>query len=229
MSGAMHGEKRKAVAALLLLSMFWALDGLGPDLFPALRRSSLPLMERETIAYLLAALVAAGFAFTRKSKWLAARMALTWAGVGLLMFAAPVLTSLFAQSGVGQLERVAIFSLTPVIAIVLEPHIGSTTLQGRGTLAAALISVAGALCIFPLNVPGTPGALFAVIAVIAAAACVAVGNCIAVRNASAQEKQPTATFAALACGAAALAFAIAGMFTEPGQWQIPHSLLLATW
>jgi len=41
--------RKSAVAAVFLLSLLWALDGLGPDLLPALRHSQMPGMERRQL------------------------------------------------------------------------------------------------------------------------------------------------------------------------------------
>jgi drug/metabolite transporter (DMT)-like permease len=221
--------KWKPVAALFLLCLLWALDGLGPDLFPVLRHSQLPAMVRQAITYALLAVVAAVYAITQRAKWPGGRTALAWVGIGLLLFAIPVLLVAAAQGWVSQLERVAIFSLAPVFAVVLEPHLGKSELRSSGALFAALVAVAGALCIFPLNVPGSPGAVAAVLAVVAAAACAAIGNCLAARLATSQSNPSLAICAALASGSAALAFAAVGACTEHAQWRLSQSITQLVW
>jgi len=221
--------KWKPVAALFLLCLLWALDGLGPDLFPVLRYSQLPAMERQAITYALLAVVAVSYAVTQRAKWPAGRTAAVWVGIGLLLFATPVLLVAAAQGWVSQLERVAIFSLAPVFAVVLEPHLGNPELRRSGELLSALVAVAGALCIFPLNVPGSPGAVAAVLAIVAAAACAATGNCIAARFASSQSNPSLALCAAFACGSAALAFAVAGARTEHAQWHMSQCVTQLVW
>lgn len=57
-----------------------------------------------------------------------------------------------AQGWVSTLDRVAVFLLTPVFAVVLQPYLqGAALRQGR----AALASVVGILCLFPLDIPGS--------------------------------------------------------------------------
>ena len=221
--------KWKLVAALFLLCLLWALDGLGPDLFPVLRYSQLPAMERQAITYTLLAAVAASYSVAKRAKRPAVRTALAWVGIGLLLFAAPALLVAAAQGWVSQLERVAIFSLAPVFAVVLEPHLGNSDLRSSSALFAALVAVAGALCIFPLNVPGSPGAVTALVAVVAAVACAATGNCLAVRLASSQSNPSLASCAAIAGGSSAFAFAAAGACTEHAQWHISQSVTQLVW
>ena len=221
--------RKSAVAAVFLLSLLWALDGLGPDLLPALRHSQMPGMERQAITYGLAALVAGGYAWKRHSQLPSLRSTIDWSGVGLLLFVAPVILSMVAQSWVSQLERVAIFSLAPMFAVVLEPHLGTGQQRSNVALIAALAAVAGALCIFPLDLPGTPVAGAAVLAVVLAAASAAIGNCVAVRFAHCNSDGSLAWCAALAASSAALAFAAAGGFTERAQWQIAANVAELVW
>lgn len=221
--------KTRALAALLLLCLLWALDGLGPDLFPVLRRTALPPMERQAITFVLLALIAAIYTVWRQLRWPNRRGALTWAGVGLLMFALPAVLVAATQGWVSQLERVAIFSLTPVIAVVMEPHMGAAPRQSNGTLVASLIAVAGALAIFPLAVPGSPAAFSAVLVVVAASVCAALGNCVAVRLAVAMREVPIASAACVAGAAAAAAFALTGVFNERAQWRLPHNAAQIVW
>lgn len=222
-------EKRRAVAALVLLSFFWALDGLAPDLFPILRHGSLPGMERQAITFALLAAGVAVFAVARRSKRPTWQHAMAWAATGTLMFAVPVLLTFAAQAWVSQLERVAIFSLTPVMAAVLEPHIGHATHRSNGALLAGLIAIAGALAIFPLSVPGTPAATLAVLAVVVAAACAAIGNCIAVRLATVHAEFSATACAAWMCSAAAVTFAVASAGVERNHWQFPPSAMQMLW
>lgn len=222
--GAAVSEKKKAIAALILLSFFWALDGLAPDLFPALRHSVMPVMERQAITFAIVALGAAVYAVARRINLPNRREGFAWATAGVLMFAAPAMLTLFTQSSVSQLERVAIFSLVPVFAVVLEPHIGYATRHNNGALLASLTAVAGALAIFPLSVPGTPAAVLGVFALVIAAACAAIGNCIAVRIAGSQVEYSATASALWMCSASALSFGLASAFTERTHWHPPNML-----
>ncbi len=232
-SSARQRGRGKAVAALLLLCLLWALDGLGPDLFPALRRAPLPVFERLAITYAVLAVTAAAFALKVRARWPGAREAASLVGMGLLLFALPAVLIFVGQGWVSQLERVAIFSLTPVFAVVLEPHLGphpgNVQQPGNRSLPAALIGVAGALAIFPLNVPGTPAAALAVLSVVAAALCVAVGNCIAIRMACLRPEVSLAAITALAAGASAAVLALIGISTESAYWRLPHGVAQLVW
>ena len=221
--------KTRVTAALLFVCLLWALDGLGPDLFPVLRRTSLPPMERQAFTYALFALFAAMYAIRRQAGWPNRRGMLAGAGVGLLMFALPAVLASVTQGWVSQLERVAIFSLTPVFATVMEPHIGSSPRQSNGALMASLIAVAGALAIFPLAVPGSPAAFAAALVVIAASACAALGNCAAVHLAVSMRELSFASVAGVASAVAAAAFAAVGACTEHTEWQIPHNPAQMAW
>lgn len=216
------------VGVLLLLSLLWALDGLGPDLLPGLRHAPIPAMERQAITYALMGILAALYGGTQRARLPARRTAVSWAGIGLLLFAAPALMAAFSQGWVSQLEKVAIFSLVPVFAVVLEPHIGNSPQRSNGGLIASLAAVAGALCIFPLDLPGTPGAAVAVLAVVLAAAFAASGNCAAVHLADSNSSGTMAFCAACACGTAALVFAVASLCTEHQQRPLlPNATQLA--
>lgn len=221
------------MAALLLLCLLWVLDGLGPDLFPDLRPAPLPILERLATTYAVLALIAAVCAVKVRTKWPGPREAASWVGSGLLLFALPAILISAAQGWVSQLERVAIFSLTPVFAVVLEPHLGphhgNAQQPADRSLLAALIGVAGALSIFPLNVPGAPVTTLAVLAVVVAAVCVAAGNCIAIRMACMRSEVSLAASAALAAGASAVVFLAVGIFTERTQWRPPHNAAQLVW
>ena len=219
----------RPLAALFLLSLLWALDGLGPDLLPALRHSLMPAMERQAITCALLAILAAAYALRQRGPLPDGRSALAWAGIGLLLFAAPIMLAAVAQGWVSQLERVAIFSLTPVIAVVLEPHLGNAQQRGNGALTAALAAVAGALCILPFALPSTPGAAAAVLVIVLASACAAVGNCLAVRLASFNSGGTPALCAAIAGGSAALAFAVASACTEHAHLRFSQNLAQLVW
>lgn len=217
------------MAALLLLCLLWTLDGLGPDLLPALRRTALPPMERQAITYSLFALVAAIHTVLRRARWPDRRNIIVWAGIGLLMFAVPVVLVAATHGRVSQLERVAIFSLVPVVAIVMEPHVGAVQSQSNGALVASLIAVAGALTIFPLAVPGSPAAFGAVLVVVSACGCAALGNCVAVRLGASTPELSLASVAGVAGAAAAAAFVVVGACTERAQWRIPHNAVQLAW
>lgn len=203
--------RTKATAGLLLLCVLWSLNSLRGDLAPSLAHHALPAYEHAAITLGLLALIAAIFAVLAKVQWPRGRQVWGCIGVGFGLFLAPELLIGLAQGQVAELERVAVFSLTPVFAIVLEPHLNGAVKPIRGALLAALAAVAGALALFPLNPPVSAAALAGLLAVVAAAVCIAAANCFAVRLADAEPKLPLSTLIAVVAGASALAFAIAAV------------------
>jgi drug/metabolite transporter (DMT)-like permease len=128
------------------------------------------------------------------------------AGIGL--FAAPSLLIEIAKGNIDDITRVALFSLTPVFAVVFEPYLGSgSTSQQEGGLAASLIAVCGTLLVFPVNVPKSGAAVLACVGILAAAASVAAANCFSVRLACERSVPSALSFAAVATGSAAVVFA----------------------
>ncbi len=169
---------------------------------------------------ILLAMTATLFALVRRAPWPGGRQAWACLLVGGGLFVAPALLLRFAEGWVSALAQVALFSLTPVFAVVLEPHLGSggAGTQSRGGLAAALVAVTGMLCVFPVEIPQSAEAGFAFCAVVLAAACVAAANCAAVRVARAMPGRSTAPLAALAGAAAAAGLAATSAFTEHPVW-----------
>lgn len=193
---------------LLLLSLLWALGSLRGDLLPQYREPALPPSEREALAFATVTLVALLVALLRKEPWPSGNQFWGSLGVGLGLFVVPSVLVALGQGWISELERVAIFSLTPVLAVVLEPHLQAMgPRQGRGALPAALAAVAGALCLFPLDVPGSPEAGLALGMVILASGCIAVANCLAVRIAHTAPNGSVAPMTALAGMGAAVGFA----------------------
>jgi drug/metabolite transporter (DMT)-like permease len=219
-----------AVAGLLLLCLLWSLDSLAPDLFPHPAASPVPQLESEAISFALLAVAAGLFAVVRAAGWPRGRQLWAWVAIGLGMFAAPAVLVSLSNAGVSETTRVALFSLVPVFAVVLEPHLGAGVLPAdslpgaiaqpaRGGLMAALAAVAGTLCVFPLQSPGSIAAGAAMGALVLAAACVAAANCAAVRLARARQSASIASMAAIAGAAAAAALAAASALTERSAWR----------
>jgi drug/metabolite transporter (DMT)-like permease len=169
----------------------------------------------EAASYLLLAIVTGMFAWARAAQWPRGRQLWASAAVGLGLFAVPAVLVSFSNTRVSATTRVAVFSLVPVFAVVLEPHLSADTRQrGMSGLLGALAAVAGTLCIFPLQLPGSVGAAVALAALVFAAACAAVANCVVVRQARACQARTIAPLAAIAGAAAAVGLAIASVFTE---------------
>jgi drug/metabolite transporter (DMT)-like permease len=211
-----EGIRRKAgpVAGLLLLCLLWSLDSLRADLLP-----SLHLDQRQTwvqaLAFAMAALTAVSLSLMRRAPRLGAREAMQAALIGVGMFVAPAMLIQMAGSWVTDSTRVALFSLTPVVAVVFEPYLGrANARQTRGALIGALVAVAGTLCVFPVDVPRSINGGAACCAVVAAAVCIGITNCWAVRAVYALQAGALAPFAAIATGTAALFFAVVGAMAD---------------
>ncbi|MGC1463814.1 MAG: hypothetical protein WA802_16545 [Terracidiphilus sp.] len=225
------------MAGLLLLCLLWSVDSLRSDLFPHFAPTRVPLLESEAVGLILLALATGIFAVSRRAQWPRGIQLWTAAAVGLGLFALPAVLLSLAKSWIPGGTRVAIFSLAPLFAVVLEPHlnvdpkiVNFATVDSRiaqpptAGLLAALAAIAGTLCVFPLQLPASIEAFAATGAVIAAAASIAVANCVAVQQARALQPKSIAPMAAIAGTAAAVVQAIACAFTESATLQ-PAALL----
>ncbi len=189
---------------------------MGPlqaDLVPNLIPNTQPRIALHTLPFALLAAVAALFSLARKAPW--PRGSLLWASVaiGLGLFTVPGILVALSQGWVSAPTRVALFSLVPVFAVIFEPHIG-LGVEINGGLPAALAAVAGALFVYPLQVPHSIQSSLAVCAVVLAAACIAAANCYAVRVAAGLPAKSIAPLAALAAATAAVGFLAAGLLSK---------------
>jgi drug/metabolite transporter (DMT)-like permease len=185
------------------------------DLFPASSPNSTPQMERESLPLTLLAVIAGSFAAARRSTWPRGMQLWRPILISLALFVAPSVLVHFALGWVSAFTRVVLFSLVSVFAVVFEPHLGrSAASQSRSGLLAALVSLIGMLCVFPVETPATIQAGCAFAVVVVAAACVAAANCYAVRLASELPQGTIAPTVAIACTAAALGLIVAGVATE---------------
>jgi drug/metabolite transporter (DMT)-like permease len=207
-------------AGLLLLCFFWSVGSLRSDLFPDLVPSSLPPMERQAAPFAMLAVAAALFSLLRRAERPDRPQLLASVLVGLGLFVAPAVSFSIAREWVGNLTQVALFSITPVFAIVFEPYIGSRdfVLPIRGGLLAALAAVAGTLCVIPAGAPTSIRTGSAFLAVILAAACVAAANCLAVKVAAESTRESFAPLVTIAVTAAATGLAVLGALTERAIW-----------
>lgn len=172
-------------------------------------------MEREALPFALLALAAGMFAVSRGAKWPQSRQLRTVVAISVGLFVVPALLVDLAQGWVSAFTRVVLFTLTPVIAVVFEPHTGGAAQpQMRGGLLATLVSVAGALCLFPVGLPASIASTGAFAAVIAAVACLALANCHAVRFASEVSNADADPVAAIACASAAIGLLAGSALTQ---------------
>jgi drug/metabolite transporter (DMT)-like permease len=214
---------------LLLLSALWAVNSLLSDLIPQFGADSLAPAQSRAALFSVFAVVAASIAVAHRAEFPRGRHAWACAGIGVGIFVIPISLAACAKSWVSDLDRVVVFSLTPVFAVVLEPYLqGSAPRQGKGALAGALAAVAGILLLFPLDIPGSFRAGAALCALVAAAFGIAATNCFAVRFARSLAGRSTLPMAAQAGAASALCFATAAVFTPHAPWSwgaLPAQLL----
>jgi drug/metabolite transporter (DMT)-like permease len=207
-------------AGLLLLSGLWAVASLSRDLFPHLGADALAPAQSQAVLLSVFAIVAASIAVAQRAEFPRGGRAWASAGIGVGLFVIPAALAACVQGWVSNLDRVAVFSLTPVFAVVLEPHLqGSAPPPGKSALAAALAAVAGTLLIFPLDISSSFRAGAALCALIAASLAIAATNCLAVRLIHNLPGRSALPMAAQAGAASALCFAAAAAFTPHPAWQ----------
>jgi len=234
-------QKVAPIGALLLLCLIWAAASLRSDLLPG-TAAAMHVTPLESEAMLLAifAVLAGVAALTRKARWPRGR-ALAMAGlVGLGLFVVPALLTDLGKGWIDDFTRVALFSLTPVFAVVFEPHLGTVfgnTVWGageRGGFPAALMAVVGTLLVFPVEIPHSAASALAFCGALASAASVAAANCLGVR-ACRESSGSLLTFGAVAAGCAALCLGSLGAVLRKGEasavpfdaWAAPDLFALA--
>ena len=206
--------------ALLLLSALWAVASLRTDLFPSLSADSQSPALHQAVLFSVFAALAAFIAVARRAEFPRKRHAWACAGIGLGLFVVPAALLACAQDWISTLDRVAVFSLTPVFTVVLEPYLqGDAPRQGKAVLAGALAAVAGILFLFPLDLPGSFSAGAALCALLAAALSIAATNCLAVRLARNPVGRSTLPMAALAGAGSAACFAAAAAISPRIVWR----------
>ena len=198
---------------LLLLSALWALDTLRTELFPRFGSGTVSHVLGQAVLFSIFAVVAACIAIVRRVEFPRGRSAWACAGVGLGLFLFPAALLAWAQGELSTFDRVAVFSLTPVFAVILEPYLqGSTPSRAKAALGASLTAITGVLFLFPLSIPGSLRAGAALFALLTASFGIAAANCVAVRLAVRVAERSILPMAALAAGATAICFAAAAAF-----------------
>lgn len=205
---------------LLLLSALWAVDWLRTDLIPRFGAETLPPAQSQAALFTAFVAVSASITLARRVSFPRGRHAWECAGIGVGLFVVPAVLAACAEGWVSKLDQVAVFSLTPVFAVVLEPYLqGGETRQGKAALAGALAAFVGILLLFPLDIPGSFRAGLALSAVVAAAVVIAATNCLAVRLAYNIASGSILPMASLACGACAICFAAAAAVGPHTAWR----------
>jgi drug/metabolite transporter (DMT)-like permease len=205
---------------LLLLSALWALASLRTELLPALGTDNLSSPAQAAL-FSVFAVVAASVARGRRVEFPRGRRA--WACAGLGLFVVPAALVACAQDWVPSLDRVAVFSLTSVFAVVLEPYLqGSQPQQGRAALAGSLAAVAGILFVLGLDLPRSFRAAAALCVLLAAALGIAATLCMAVTLARRLAGRSILPMAAQAGAASAVCFAAAAAFAphSASRWSV---------
>ncbi len=218
------GIKTFPAGALMLLCLLWAVASLRPDLLPASlpQNNTSPLLNQASILALFA-IIAAITAFLQCAKWPHRRALFQTLLVGAGLITLPALLVELAKGYIDDSTRVALFSLVPVFAVVLEPHLDSLSQPPpRAALACALAAVAGTLLIFSVELPTTPATALAFGGVLIAVVSVAAANALAVKLARDLPPLSLPGFAAIAAGSAALPLAIAGLSFGPRTWSAGH-------
>jgi drug/metabolite transporter (DMT)-like permease len=214
---------------LLLISGLWAISSLSSDLLPRLSEESLSPSLRQAVLFAVFTSISAAVAVARGLKFPRGRLALACCAIGLGLFVLPSALASLAQDTISALDRVAVFSLTPVFAVVLQPYLqDGPPARGKAALAGSLCAVAGILFVFPLDLPRSVHAIAALFALGAAALGIAATNCFAVRLARSCADGSILPMAAQAGAFSAVCFAIAGVITHPaaGRWNVLQPGLL---
>jgi drug/metabolite transporter (DMT)-like permease len=178
-----------SVAGLVLLSLVDALGSLRFALLPVFRADALPYFARQAVPLWLFCGMCVAWGAVSGMPWPRGRRLGSAIGIGLGLFVVPAVLIRLASGWEQPLARAALLTLTPVFALVLEPYLGrrnggvSKSGVSRGWLPWCLAAVAGAACIFPLQVPAGWQEGAAILLVVMAAGCIAAANCGAVRAA----------------------------------------------
>jgi drug/metabolite transporter (DMT)-like permease len=188
-----------------LLCLLWAAATLRSDLFPrGAERIGVSPMLHEALILGSFAVLAALAALIRKQRRPERKTVAEALLAGVGMFVVPMLVNEFGKGSISDTTRVALFSLTPMFAVVFEPYLGPGNAAGeRGSFLAAMVAVAGTVLVFPIEIPRSGASFLAFCGVLLSVACVAAANCLAVRACRKSSTSPL-VFAAFCAGAAAI-------------------------
>lgn len=192
---------------------------------------------------MLAALLATTYTLLRRQEWLPASRVCAAVFIGIGLFVVPTVALSFVQSWIDPFTQVILLALTPVFAVVLEPHIAPSSALPSHALVSAIGAASGLLLIFPFQLPRTTAAAVAWIVLLLAVATVAASYCHASNLAAQLRQGPIAPLAAITSAASALAFLFIGILAQtfrlplgaaraPLLWSIlidAPSLLLLFW
>lgn len=210
------GVRRKLlpIGGLLTLCLIWAMGWVRADLQPGAsgRWSVSPLGAQATLLGVLA-IAAGGAAMLRRAVWPSRVAAGKATLVGMGLFVVPAVLTIIGGGRIDDATKVALFSLTPLFAVIFEPYLGIDAGEGgesRAGFLAAMAAIIGAFLLFPVELPRFYGAALVMLAVVATAALIAAANCAAVRLA--RESASLLAFATVASGSAAVVLGLLGLF-----------------
>ena len=206
-----------STGGLLTLSLIWAWASLRIDLLPGNSTAlHFPPLIAQALPLGLFAILAGLIALIGRGGWPTSKELSTAVSVGLGLFVVPAFLTAWSNEWIGPSTKVALFSLTPVFAVVLEPYLGDEDAPQLGhAFAAALIAVAGTLLVFSIDIPRSPTSGLAFLGVIVASASVAAANCIGVRVLPSASTGPSLSFAAVATASAATVLGAVGAVVRP--------------
>lgn len=216
-------------AVLLALGLLWALDSLRSDLWPGPFRAAdrLPFFEHETLRWAVLAL--ASLALVRRRSWPSKRTFFHCALIVLGLFVVPAVLIHAAGANVPALTRVALFTLTPLFAVIFEPFFGEPLIaNARGAFAAALALAAGALFLFPFTLPGSSAQALAEGVLLLTVALIAALTCRAVRIARSSNAPSLPGWIFVCTAAAVISFSVISLISQPPvpiDWRVWPSLL----
>lgn len=208
------GRQWLPIGGLLLLSLLWALRWVRADLEPgAAAGGGLgPWLNEAALLGSFAAISGIAGAVLKK-RWPTGKVAIKSVLVGIGLFFVPAALNAVIQSRIDDVTRVAMFSMTPLFAVIFERHLRTEDERAgeiRGGFLAAMIAVAGTLLVFPVELPRSYGSALALFGVVAAAAVVAAANCVGGEIAQSQGVSRL-TLAAVSSGSATLLLCMVGL------------------
>lgn len=203
--------KALPIGGLLLLCAIWAWDALRGDLLPGSASGwRVPPLMAEAMPLGIFAVLAGLGALARRAPRHGAKALRSAALTGLGLFVVPVLVTEWSNAWFSPATRVALFSLTPVFAVVFAPYLADDLAAvPRHGLAAALVAMIGTLLVFSIEIPRSASSAIAFVGVMVAAAAVAAANCLGVEIVSRQTTGSDLSFGAVAAGSAAIGLAAA--------------------
>ncbi|MBS1802518.1 MAG: hypothetical protein JST28_04090 [Acidobacteria bacterium] len=201
-------------SGLLLLCLIWAMGWVRADLAPgsAPGLKVNPLWNEAALLGTFAVLAGVAGAILKK-RWPTGNELRKALAVGVGLFVAPAVLNPFIKDQSEDTTRVALFSLTPLFAVIFERHLRrfDESHEIRGGFLAAMVAVAGTFLVFPVELPHSYASAFAMLAVIISAAVVAATNCLGVEIVQRHDVCPL-TLGAVSAVSASLLLGVAGLF-----------------